>query len=93
MVEVGIKELKDGLSAYLRRVARGEHVRITSRGEPVADLIPAQPAKGEDPKLLRLEAEGKITLSRLPRPDRSPPPSSARRSASRYILDERETER
>lgn len=70
MVEVGIKELKDGLSAYLRRVARGEH-----------------------PELLQLEAEGKITLSRLPKPRRSPPPSKSRRSASRYILDERESER
>lgn len=93
MLEVGIKELKDGLSAYLRRVARGEHVRVTSRGEPVADLIPAQPAKAQDPELLQLEAEGKITLSRLPRPRRSPPPSRARRSASRYVLDEREAER
>lgn len=93
MLEVGVKELKDGLSAYLRRVARGEHVRITSRGEPVADLIPAQPAKAEDPELLQLEAEGKITLSRLPRPRPSPPPSKARRPASRYVLDEREAER
>lgn len=93
MLEVGIKELKDGLSAYLRRVARGEHVRVTSRGEPVADLIPAQPAKGEDPELLQLEAEGKITLSRLPRPRRSPSPSKSRRSASGYVLDEREAER
>jgi antitoxin (DNA-binding transcriptional repressor) of toxin-antitoxin stability system len=74
-------------------VARGEHVRITSRGVPVADLIPAQPTKGEDPDLLRLEAEGKIRLSRLPRPDSSPAPSKARRSASRYILEERESER
>lgn len=93
MVEVGIKELKDGLSGYLRRVTRGEHVRITSRGEPVADLIPAQPANAQDPELLRLEAEGKITLSRLPRPDTSPAPSKATRSASQYILDERESER
>lgn len=93
MLEVGVKELKDGLSGYLRRVARGEHVRVTSRGEPVADLIPAQPAKGDDPELLQLEAEGKITLSRLPKPERSPAPSKARRSASRYVLEEREFER
>jgi len=93
MLEVGVKELKDELSSYLRRVARGEHVRVTSRGVPVADLIPAQPAKGLDPELRRLEADGKITLSRLPRPDRSPRPAKARRSASRYILDERESER
>jgi prevent-host-death family protein len=93
MVEVGVRQLRDELSAYLRRVARGEHVRVMSRGVPVADLIPAQPPKEEDPELLRLEAEGRITLSRLPRPKRSPRPSKARRSASRYILDERESER
>ncbi len=93
MVEIGVRELRDGLSSYLRRVARGEHVRITSRGKPVADLIPAQPASPDDPKLLQLEAEGKITLSRLPRPERSPAPSKAARSASQYVLDERASER
>lgn len=93
MVEVGIRQLRNGLSQYLRRVAGGEHVRVTSRGKPIADLIPAQPAKGEDPELLRLEAEGAIALSRLPRPEHSPPPSKARRSASDYILEEREAER
>lgn len=93
MVEVGIKELKDGLSGYLRRVARGEHVRITSRGRPVADLIPAHRASAEDPELLRLEAEGKIAVSRLPKPPRAPAPSKLKRSASRYILEERDAER
>lgn len=93
MVEVGIKDLKDGLSGYLRRVARGEHIRVTSHGKPIADLIPAEPAMAEDPELLRLEAEGKITVSRLPKPRRSPTPSKLKRSASRYILEEREAER
>lgn len=93
MIEVGIKELKNGLSGYLRRVKRGEHLRVTSRGEPIADLIPAQPARDEDPQLLALEAAGRITLSRLPRPPRSPRPSKTKRSASGYLLDEREAER
>lgn len=93
MVEVGIKDLKDGLSGYLRRVARGEHIRVTSRGKPIADLIPAEPAGAEDPELLRLEMEGRITLSRLPKPRRSPTPAKLPRSASGYILDERDAER
>lgn len=93
MVEVGIKELRDGLSRYLRRVERGEHVRVTSHGEPIADLIPARPARDEDPHLLALEAAGKITVSRLPRPRRSSPPSKAKRSASAYVLKERDAER
>lgn len=41
LIEVGVKQLKNDLSAYLRRVASGEQVRVTMRGRPVADLVPA----------------------------------------------------
>ena len=36
--EVGIRELKNSLSAYLDRVRNGEVVIITDRGRPVARL-------------------------------------------------------
>ena len=42
MVEVGVHEAKTKLSALLRRVAAGEEITITSGGQPVAILIPAQ---------------------------------------------------
>lgn len=35
---VGVRELKDRLSEYLRRVADGETILITNRGEAVAEL-------------------------------------------------------
>src|SRR2546425_1226103 len=35
---VGIRDLKSGLSAYLRRVRRGEALLVTDRGEPVARI-------------------------------------------------------
>ena len=35
---VGIKELKNNLSAYLREVRRGTRVRVSDRGEVVAEL-------------------------------------------------------
>jgi prevent-host-death family protein len=38
---VGIRELKDGLAEFLRRVRRGERVIITDREVPVAMLVPA----------------------------------------------------
>lgn len=38
MTTVGVKELKNHLSAYLRRVANGERVVVTERGRPVATL-------------------------------------------------------
>lgn len=37
-VEVGVRELKNHLSAYLSRVQSGEEVIVTDRGRPVARL-------------------------------------------------------
>lgn len=36
--EVGIRELKNGLSTYIDRVRAGEEVIVTDRGRPVARL-------------------------------------------------------
>jgi prevent-host-death family protein len=36
--EVGIRELKNGLSGYIDRVRDGEEVIVTDRGRPVARL-------------------------------------------------------
>lgn len=36
--EVGIRDLKNGLSKYLERVRAGEEVIVTDRGRPVARL-------------------------------------------------------
>lgn len=41
MATVGIRELRDHLSEYLRRVQKGELVVITDRGKPVGELGPA----------------------------------------------------
>jgi prevent-host-death family protein len=35
-MDVGIRELKQHLSEYLERVARGEVIRVTDRGRPKA---------------------------------------------------------
>lgn len=37
-MDVGIRELKQRLSEYLERVARGEVIRVTDRGRPKAIL-------------------------------------------------------
>lgn len=41
MSDVGVRELRQNLSAYLRRVRRGEAFSVTDRGEEVARLIPS----------------------------------------------------
>ena len=37
---VGVRELRQNLSVYLRRVRRGEPLVVTERGRPVATLQP-----------------------------------------------------
>ena len=44
---VGVRELRQNLSVYLRRVAEGERFVVTDRREPVAELGPL--VGGEDP--------------------------------------------
>jgi prevent-host-death family protein len=55
---VGIAELRQNLSVYLRRVSRGERLLVTDRNRPVAELGPA-PSTG--PALDRLVAEGRVS--------------------------------
>jgi prevent-host-death family protein len=58
---VGVAELRQNLSKYLRRVARGERLVVTDRNRPVAELGPV--SRGGT--LERLIAEGKVApLSR-----------------------------
>ena len=40
MRDVKVSRLRQHLPAYLARVARGERVRVTSRGKPIAEIVP-----------------------------------------------------
>lgn len=55
---VGVAELRQNLSVYLRRVRNGERLLVTDRNRPVAELGPA-PSTGPD--LDRLIAEGRVS--------------------------------
>jgi len=94
MVEVGARELKNALSAYLRRVSNGEHVRVTLRGKPVADLVPTGRSAAED-RRRRLVADGTLTPASAPKPDRPPPLAQPlpEPTPSELILAEREQDR
>jgi prevent-host-death family protein len=50
---VGIRELRQNLSVYLRRVAQGERFVVTERREPVAELVPLESEETEHAKWLR----------------------------------------
>ncbi len=66
--EVGVAELRQNLSRYLRRVELGERLVVTDRNRPVAELTPLS---GSRRALDRLVAEGKVSP---PRRKTLPPP-------------------
>jgi antitoxin (DNA-binding transcriptional repressor) of toxin-antitoxin stability system len=95
MKTVGIRELKNRLSEYLRRVRSGESVLVTDRGEVIAEFSPPGrvPADSSLPAgLLGLARRGLLTLGSpsdasvyvaLPRARRG------KRSAAELLDDER----
>jgi prevent-host-death family protein len=48
MIQAGVREMKDHLSEYLRRVRSGEQVVITDRGRPVATLVGVEEGASEN---------------------------------------------
>jgi prevent-host-death family protein len=88
--EIGVTELKANLSSVLRRVGEGERVRVTRRGRPVADIVPAE---SPEDRWQRMVDEGRITPGRRPLPKNPPPPIDTGTSASELILAEREEDR
>ncbi len=96
MQTVGVRELKNKLSEYLRRVRLGESVLVTDRGEVVAELMPPGQGQG-DPSvpaglqslarrgLLALGTPGGIDLY----PALQRKPSERRRSVARLLDEER----
>ena len=57
MERIGIRELRQHASRWVRRAERGESFEVTDRGRPVARLVPLAPLEG----LAKLRAEGRIT--------------------------------
>ena len=82
MVAVGIRELKNRLSQYLKRVGAGERVLVTERWRPVAVISPPSVTPADR----RIEAMLREGVARwaggkprgAPRPPRIKGPSVAR---------------
>ena len=63
-------------------------MRVTLRGRPVADIVPAGAASADE-SLRRLVADGRLILPTRDRP-KAPKLVTADRSASELVLAERE---
>lgn len=93
MRSIGIRELRQNASKYLRLVKEGETIEITERGEPIATLAPV--ARTES-AFDRLVAEGKVIPPRQPGriADIEPIPlKRGERPPSEELIEERESDR
>ena len=79
-MDVGVRELKQNLSRYVERAARGETIRVTDRGVPKAILAPVPGV----PHLEEGLSQGWISAPR----GRMAPPSRVRRARADIRIDE-----
>ena len=86
MKAVGVRELKDRLSEYLRLVKEGEEILVTDRGDVVAELRqPVCARRLPYPGLLEAISRGRVRMGKPNRPDLYPalgavlPPGAAER--------------
>lgn len=87
-IEVGIRELRDHLSAVLDQVRAGRTVTITDRNRPIAQLTSLSTPQ-EAPVLQRLVIEGRVAWggARLGPPGRRPPMRGA--SVAEAVVEDR----
>jgi prevent-host-death family protein len=93
MREIGVRELKTHLSEVLRDVGQGEELRVTVRGEAVADIVPVDEGRGTDDRLGALVSAGKVTPPSRPRPEHPPRLAISTRAASAAVVADREPDR
>jgi antitoxin (DNA-binding transcriptional repressor) of toxin-antitoxin stability system len=89
MEKATISELKNQLSAYLKKVRAGETVLIFDRDQPIARLERVE--KGSDEHLLQMERAGLVRRARVPVPIELLRSSAPRpkRSVVQALIDER----
>jgi len=86
---IGIRELRDTLTATIRRVRAGETIEVTHDGEPVALITPYPRSRLEE-----LIASGRVKPAKHPlHPLRKPLPITGQMSGSEAIEEDRSSER
>lgn len=88
MEEIGVRELRQHASRFLRRVAAGERFVVTDHGRPIAELTPLTPDTSPWALLVR---DGQVIA---PDPTAGPvqAPGAARGEASKRLAAQRALE-
>ena len=87
--QVGVRELRQNLSQYLRRVSDGESFEVTEHSQPVAILAPLP---GRNSALERLMASGRVVPARLDLVEIGPPPERPHDMTISEALEEQRRE-
>ncbi|MDP8978555.1 MAG: type II toxin-antitoxin system prevent-host-death family antitoxin [Actinomycetota bacterium] len=83
-MDVGVRELRDGLSRHLAEVRSGRVVTVTDHGRPIARIVPVE----RPTRLEQLRAEGRVRPARK-RKQRAPEPVTAAGTVSDLIGEQR----
>lgn len=83
-MDVGVRELRDGLSRHLAEVRAGRTVTVTDHGHPVARIVPI----GVPTALERLLAEGRVSPAAA-RKRPAPRPVKAAGTVSDLVAEQR----
>lgn len=92
MASVGVKDLKNRLTHYLRRTKQGEEVVVTERGRPIAVIKPLRNGEGVvslEARLAILAAQGRVALPTRRSARRIPTVRIAGKLLSQMVLNER----
>lgn len=83
-MEIGVRELRDGLSRHLATVRDGHTITVTDHGRPVARIVPV----GMPTRLEQLIADGKVTPATR-RKGRRPTPVKAKGAVGDLVDQQR----
>ena len=91
MEKATISQLKDGLSAYLKRVRAGQTVLVFDRNQAIARIERVDVDSRSEDRLIRLEKAGLIKAGKRTTTSRllAGPVPKAKRSVVRTLVDER----
>lgn len=91
---IGVRDLKNNLSAYLREVRRGVRILVTDRSRVIAELhepgAAYDPTPSENPVLAQWARDGLLTATSHPKaPLPDSPVSLANGTSDRLLGDDR----
>lgn len=90
-MNVAVRDLKNSLSEYLRRVKAGERLVVTERGRPVAELSPVATARlTPEQRLERMVEAGEVRRGRGGQLSDAPALRMRGRPVSETLLEDRD---